>query len=64
MLLDAEGAGVERDAEDGDVGEEAGPGAPEGEGEQLGDDLVGRQWGVMGRIDTEIGNSERMRRGN
>ena len=39
MLLDGEGAGVEGDAEDLDVGEEACPEATEGEGEQLGDNL-------------------------
>ena len=41
MLLDGEGAGVEGDAKDLDVGEEAGPEAAEGEGQQLGDNLEG-----------------------
>ena len=39
MFLDGEGAGVEGDAKDLDVGEEAGPEAAEGEGQQLGDNL-------------------------
>ena len=39
MLLDGEGAGVDRDAKDLDVGHEAGPETTEGEGEQLGDNL-------------------------
>ena len=39
MLLDGEGAGVNRDAKDLDVGDDACPETAKGEGEQLGDNL-------------------------
>jgi hypothetical protein len=39
VFLDGERTRVELEAEEGDVGEDAGPCAAEGEGEELGDDL-------------------------
>lgn len=41
LLLDAEGAGVDADTEDGDVGQQS-KGTTDGEGQQLGDERTDR----------------------